>query len=596
MTDTTFAKTFFGIEDKSPQNDLPLYGPTLKISERLHSEKYRQEGETFYEAMHRITTALSDNPVHKGELKDILLNQRFLPAGRIQTGAGSNKNVTLYNCFVSGVIDDNFTEEYGIMQRATEAAETMRRGGGVGYNFGTIRPSGTPIKTLGSVASGPISFMHIFDAVCKTVSSAGHRRGAQMGILPVHHPDIFEFVRAKQNDHSLTAFNISVGITDDFMYALKNGTTFNLEWEGKVVKTIDPKELWEEIMKSTWDYAEPGVIFLDTINNYNNLYYTETIDATNPCSEQPLPPHGACLLGSFNLVKYIKRSLVDNEPFFDWAMFKRDIPHVVRAMDNVVDISMYPLPQQEEEAKEKRRMGLGITGFANASEILKRPYGSDGCKQFLRAVLTMLRDTAYYTSVLLAKEKGAFPMLDKEMYLDSAFIKTLPEEIRDGIRKYGIRNSHILSIAPTGTISICADNVSSGIEPVFSHGYERKINTPTGQITEYFTDYAYREYGIKGRTADELSAQEHLDILLICQEYVDSAVSKTCNVSPNMPWDDFKELYMKAWEGGAKGLSTFNVGGKRMGILTSSTVEEKKEEGEALACYFDPTTGTKSCG
>jgi ribonucleoside-diphosphate reductase alpha chain len=578
------------------QEPLPLFGPTLRISQQLHEDKYRQKGETFYEAMHRVATALCDSVPHKQELETILLEQRFLPAGRIQTGAGADKNVTLFNCFVSGTIEDTFTEQDGIMQRATEAAETMRRGGGVGYNFGSIRPAGTPIKTLGSVASGPISFMHIFDAVCKTVSSAGHRRGAQMGILPVSHPDIFEFVKAKQNDHSLTAFNISVGITDDFMFALKHGTPYNLEWEGQVVKTIDPKELWEEIMKSTWDYAEPGVIFLDRINKMNNLWYCEDIQATNPCSEQPLPPFGACLLGSFNLVKYIKVDQDTHSHCFDWAKFKRDIPCVVRAMDNVVDISMYPLPEQETEAKHKRRLGLGITGFANASEILGRPYGSEECKQFLHSVLKMLRDECYRASVNLAKEKGPFPLFDADYYLDGDFINSLPEGLREEIRQHGIRNSHLISIAPTGTISICADNVSSGIEPVFSYGYERKINTPNGQITEFFSDYAYREYGIKGKTAEQLTAQEHLDILLISQEYVDSAVSKTCNVSPNMPWEDFKELYLKAWEGGAKGLSTFNVGGKRMGILTTSTVEEKKEEGEALACYFDPATGTKSCG
>lgn len=578
------------------QETLPLFGPTLRIAQQLHADKYRQEGETFYDAMNRVATALADNPVHKNELETILLEQRFLPAGRIQTGAGANKNVTLFNCFVSGTIEDNFTEQDGIMQRATEAAETMRRGGGVGYNFGSLRPNGTIIKALGSPASGPISFMHIFDAVCKTVSSAGHRRGAQMGILPVSHPDIFEFVRAKQNDHALTAFNISVGITDEFMNCLKNNTPYNLMWNGEVVKTIDPKELWEEIMKSTWDYAEPGVIFLDRINAMNNLWYCEDIQATNPCSEQPLPPHGACLLGSFNLVKYIKVDGDTQGYCFDWAKFKRDIPIVVRAMDNVVDISMYPLPEQETEARNKRRLGLGITGFANASEILGRPYGGDACKQFLHAVLRLLRDDCYRASVELAKEKGAFPLFNAEHYVDGGFIETLPEDLLEDIKRYGIRNSHLISIAPTGTISICADNVSSGIEPVFAYGYERKINTPSGQITENFTDYAYREYGVKGRMASQLSAQEHLDILLICQEYVDSAVSKTCNVPPDMPWEDFKDLYLKAWEGGAKGLSTFNVGGKRMGILTSSTVEEKKEEGEALACYFDPATGTKTCG
>ncbi len=573
------------------------YGPTLKISQQLHSEKYRLPGETFEQSMARVAKALADkgNMRHEEDVLEVLLEQRFLPAGRIQTGAGSGREVTLYNCFVSGDIHDNFTNNGGIMQRATEAAETMRRGGGVGYNFGSIRPRGTPIKTLGSAASGPISFMHIFDAVCKTVSSAGHRRGAQMGILPVSHPDISEFVEAKQNSHALTAFNISVGITDDFMEALINKKPYTLQFENVPYKTIDPEDLWNKIMMSTWDYAEPGVIFLDRINDMNNLWYCEKIDATNPCSEQPLPPNGACLLGSFNLVKYINLDRETEEWVFNYAKLCGDVQTIVRAMDNVVDISLYPLEAQREEAHAKRRMGLGITGFANASEILGKPYGSEKSKEFLRAVLKLLMEMSYHTSAMLAKEKGAFPLFDKKKYLQGKFIQKLSPETRKLIEQYGIRNSHLISIAPTGTISLCADNVSSGIEPVFSYGYERTIITPDGPIVEFLSDYAYREYGVKGKTADSLTAKEHLEVLLVAQEYTDSAVSKTCNVSPEMPWEEFKDLYLQAWKGGAKGLSTFNVGGKRMGILTAK--EEKKDEPIAVeACFIDPLTGTKSCG
>jgi ribonucleoside-diphosphate reductase alpha chain len=570
------------------------FGPKLKISQQLHSEKYRLPGESFEESMCRIASALSDDGVHEAEFRDCLLNQRFLPAGRIQTGAGSGRAVTLYNCFVSGDIDDNFTGHNGIMQRATEAAETMRRGGGVGYNFGSLRPAGDRITTLGSPASGPVSFMHIYDAVCKTVSSAGHRRGAQMGILPVSHPDIFEFVRAKQNSHALTAFNISVGITDDFMEALINKKPYTLHYKGKDYATIDPSDLWDEIMMSTWDYAEPGVIFLDRINEYNNLWYCENISATNPCSEQPLPPNGACLLGSFNLVKYTKYDHETRDYYYDYAHMIRDIRNVVRAMDNVVDISLYPLEAQKEEALAKRRMGLGITGFANASEILGYPYGSGASKDFLDAVLRTLRDYSYHTSVLLAKEKGAFPLFDANKYGQGKFIRSLPLDIQAEISKYGIRNSHLTSIAPTGTISICADNISSGIEPVFSYGYERKIRTATGEITEFFSDYAAREHNVRGKTADQLTAKEHLEVLLKTQEFVDSAVSKTCNVSPEMPWQEFKDLYLAAWKGGAKGLSTFNVGGKRMGILAAK--EEKKDDEEPIACYVNPDTGERSCG
>lgn len=571
------------------------YGPTLRISKQIHAEKYRLSGESFEQSMNRVASALSENQAHEVRLKDILINQRFLPAGRIQTGAGTNKNVTLYNCFVSGDIADNFTEKNGIMERALEAAETMRRGGGVGYNFGSLRPSGDLINTLGSRSSGPVSFMHIYDAVCKTVSSAGHRRGAQMGVLPVSHPDIEEFLESKQNDHSLTAFNISVGITDKFMGSLHSGAPFPLEFGRRVYREINSRALWDRIMRSTWDYAEPGVLFIDQINRMNNLWYCENITATNPCSEQPLPAHGACLLGSFNLVKYLKRDVETSGWTFHWASYIDDIRHVVRAMDNVVDISMYPLVEQKDEAHSKRRMGLGITGFANASEVIGFPYGSQESLRFLEGVLRTLRDECYIQSTILAKEKGAFPLFDKDKYLKSVFIETLPKSIRESIYKNGIRNSHLTSIAPTGTISITADNISSGIEPVFSHGYERKINTRDGQIIEFFDDYAARNFGVRGRTADQCSASEHLSVLARAQGFVDSAVSKTCNVSPNMPWEDFKQLYFNAWNSGCKGLSTFNVGGKRMGILT-----EKKEivddEQEGMACSIDPKTGERSCG
>jgi len=582
-----------------------VFGPKLKISQQIHKEKYRLPEESFEQSMIRVASALSDNSVHQRELLEILLNQRFLPAGRIQTGAGSNKAVTLYNCFVSGDINDNFTGPTGIMERATEAAETMRRGGGVGYNFGSLRPRNDLIKSLGSLASGPVSFMHIYDAVCKTVSSAGHRRGAQMGVLPVWHPDILEFVQAKQNDHSLTAFNLSVGITDDFMQALDNKEKFSLKFNGKDYLQVDSVELWNDIMKSTWNFAEPGVIFLDTINHWNNLWYCEYIQTTNPCSEQPLPANGACLLGSFNLVKYVDKN-IEGELVFDYRRFIHDIHIIIRAMDNVIEKSMYPLAAQKEEALNKRRMGLGITGFANASEILGFSYGSNKSLKFLGAVLRTLRDYSYEESINLAREKGSFPLFEREQYLQGKFIETLPKEIKEQIEKHGIRNSHLTSIAPTGTISITADNVSSGIEPVWSLGYHRKVNTLKGPITEFFSDYAFREHRIVSKTADECTAQEHLSVLLLAQTYVDSAVSKTCNVSNKMPWTDFKELYSQAWRGGAKGLSTFNVNGKRKGILTHEKdrsdfkeigyKEILDDEQESLSCYIDKETGQRSCG
>ena len=348
----------------------------------------------------------------------------------------------------------------------------MRMGGGIGYDFSTLRPKGDLIVKLQSRSSGPISFMEIFDAVCRCTSSSGHRRGAQMGVLRIDHPDIFDFVRAKQNETFLKGFNISIAVTDEFMECKRDGKPFQLKFGGRVYREVDTNELWDAVMRSTWDWAEPGVLFIDTINRMNNLHYCETIAATNPCGEQPLPPFGACLLGSFNLVRYVSKDMHGWR--FDWDRLARDIAPVVRAMDNVVDRARYPLPQQEHEAKSKRRMGLGVTGLANAGEALGLPYGSKGFLDFTRRVLTLVRDESYRASARLAQEKGAFPLYSNE-YLDSKFVRTLPEDIQGLIEFYGIRNSHLTSIAPTGTISLCADNISSGLEPVFSYGMERTV-------------------------------------------------------------------------------------------------------------------------
>jgi ribonucleoside-diphosphate reductase alpha chain len=434
--------------------------------------------------------------------------------------------------------------------------------------------------------------MGIFDAVCQTIASAGHRRGAQMGVLRIDHPDILRFIHAKRDSTSLQGFNISVGVTDEFMHALEGGFMFPLKFEGRVYDMVDPRYLWDEIMRSTYDWAEPGVLFIDTINRMNNLYYCETISATNPCGEQPLPANGACLLGSFNLTKYIWLSSIGDYTF-DWERFIADIPHVVRAMDNVIEETIYPLEAQKQEQGAKRRMGLGVTGLANAGEVLGYPYGGEMFLAFTRVVLSTLRDEVYRASVELAKEKGVFPMFE-DSYCDSTFIGTLPEDIRDDIREYGIRNSHLLSIAPTGTISLTADNVSSGIEPVFSHTAQRTIQTMEGPRVEIVKDYAYETWGVKGRTADETSVDEHLAVLLLAQKYSDSAVSKTCNVGSDVTYQEFKDIYIRAWKGGAKGITTFRAAGKRFGILNAVT-EESSDEGKAEACYIDPTTGTKSC-
>ena len=583
------------------------YGPTLGISEEIHKMKYRGPNETFKDAMTRVADALKDNPEHYNKFRDILLHQRFLPAGRVQSAMGSPREVTPYNCFVSENITDSMR---GIMKAAEDAAQTMRLGGGIGYDFSTLRPKGAMIKSLDSRSSGPISFMGIFDAICKTISSAGHRRGAQMGVLRVDHPDIEEFIRAKNNSDNLTQFNISVGVTDKFMWAVKKDEDFDLVFDGRVYKTIRAKALWDDILRSTWDWAEPGILFIDRINRKNNLWYIETIRATNPCGEQPLPPNGACLLGSFNLTQYVR---MDNDGFwmFDYEQFKHDIPTVVRAMDNVVDRAVYPLDEQAKEARNKRRMGLGLTGVANAIEALGYPYASAGFMATLTQIMKVLRDTAYNTSVGLAIEKGPFPLFDNN-YLQSEFALTLPQELRDDIAKYGIRNSHLLSIAPTGTISLSADNVSSGIEPVFNHYYDRIIQTFDGPIEERVEDYGYRVFGVKGKTADELHVNDHVKVLNLASQYVDSACSKTCNVGSDITWEEFKDVYMKAFDGGASGCTTFRAAGKRYGILNAASSEDVAEEPEKQldmfvdedvkphvdeggACYFDPSTGLRSC-
>jgi len=563
-----------------------MFGPKVKECDELHATKYRLPYENFEEAAARNAAAMSDGEAHRQKLKRIFLEQRFMPAGRVQSAMGSPRDVTAYNCFVSGVIEDSMDS---IMDRAKEAAETMRRGGGIGYDFSRIRPSGDRIVSLDSTASGPVSFMRIFDAVCRTIVSAGHRRGAMMAVLRVDHPDIEEFVRAKRNENDLTNFNISVGVTDEFMSAVVKGTPFTLRFEGKQYQTIDARMLWEEIMRSTWDWAEPGVLFLDRINQDNPLSYCETIEATNPCGEQPLPPYGACLLGSFNLVKYV----TDNK--FNWELFKDDIPHVVRAMDNVIDRTRYPLEKQRKEAQDKRRMGLGITGLANTLTLLGLRYGSEDAVKFTRKVTKTLALVAYEASSDLAVEKGSFKLFDADQYLESGFVKKFPQDLKDKIKSQGMRNSHLTSIAPTGTISFTADNVSSGIEPVFAHEVNRTVQTEMGPIQVPLKDYAWNYHGVKGETADELSVDEHLAMQIAVQPWIDSAVSKTINVGDDVTFDEFKDVYYNAWKGKLKGVTTFRLSGKRYGILNKIEPEQDMIE-DGAACFIDPNTGQKECG
>ena len=567
------------------------YGPQVQACDDLHAQKYRLPNESFNEACARQAGSMSDTEEHRLVFKNILLNQRYMPAGRVQAAMGSPKNVTAYNCFVSGVIEDSMDS---IMDKAKEAAETMRRGGGIGFDFSRIRPRNDRIVSLDSSASGPVSFMAIFDSVCNTIVSAGHRRGAMMSVLRVDHPDIEEFIRAKKDASTLTNFNISVGVTDEFMSCVTNGKPFDLVFEGRVYQTIDAAALWDEIMRNNWDWAEPGVLFIDRINEDNNLNYVETIEATNPCGEQPLPPYGACLLGSFNLVKYMYRGNQHKDYYsFDYSQFKEDIPHVVRAMDNVIDRTQYPLVAQEREAKAKRRMGLGITGLANILTLMGIRYGSTEAVRITRKITKTLMCGTYEASALLAEEKGVFPEFKPE-YNQSRFIQRLPRDLRELIQKHGIRNSHLTSIAPTGTISFTADNISSGVEPVFSNQLDRTVQTEQGPIIVPLKDYIYNTYNLRNVEADELTTHDHLDMQIAVQPFIDSAVSKTINVAEDVSFDEFKGVYMKAWKGKLKGCTTFRAAGKRYGILNK--VEPLEEPIEGAACFIDPATGNKECG
>lgn len=599
-----------------------MIGPSLPFCDHLHATKYRAEGETYEGYARRASTALADDYQHEQMLFEILSTMRFMPAGRVQAWAGSPKIVTPYNCFVSPTIHDSFVDgpagdlgrcatidmnSVSIMDAAKLAAQTMRQGGGIGYDFSTLRPAGDMIMGVRAKTDGPIAFMPIFDAVCKSTSSAGERRGAEMGVMRCDHPDIMKFITMKTNNNFLTGFNVSVGVTDELMEAVARNGTFDLRFGGRVYETVDARELWDLIMKTTWDWAEPGVLFLDTINRMNNLWYCETIAATNPCGEQPLPPYGACLLGSLNLTKYLLRDLAGH--YFDWDQLIADIPHIVRMMDNVIDKAIYPLPQQREEATSKRRMGIGVTGLANALEAMGFPYGSIPFVTFETKLLNVIRDECYRASIALAKEKGAFKLFDAEKYLESGHNKLLPEDIRADIRSYGIRNSHLTSIAPTGTISFAADNISGGIEPVFALEQERPVDMPGGKQIVNVKDYAFNFLGVRGKTTATVTVDEHMAVFLVAANRVDSAVSKTVNVDKHVKFEDFKGIYERAFDGGAKGITTFNKDGKRFALLKDKDGDDRAPVApecpadiplmptamEGATCTFDPVTGKRNC-
>ena len=582
-----------------------------ELSDLIYKDKYLQKGESFEEGMARIAGALTDNKEEFYNFKEILEDQRFLPAGRIQVAVGAARLTTPYNCYVSGTIGDSMTE---ISHAAQEAMETLKLGGGIGYDFSTLRPSGDLIASLDSTSCGPVGnsvgnnrgFMDWFDAGCAVIRSAGHRRGAQMGVLRVDHPDIRHFIHAKREQGRLTNFNVSVGITDEFMHAVVNDLPFDLRFKGRVYEKISAKNLWDEIMRSTWDHAEPGVLFIDRINSKNNLWYCENIVATNPCGEQPLPPYGACLLGSLNLTKYIVRIGTDHVtgiPIygFNYERMKRDISYVVPAMDRVIDVAIYPLEAQKKEAQTKRRMGIGVTGLADTLSILGAPYGSPESLALTENILREIRDSAYWTSIRLATERGPFAKLDVQKYLGSDFMQTMPEDIRNEIGRVGIRNSHLLSIAPTGTISLAAGNISSGLEPPYIKGtYNRRVIHGSGEVVEYqLQDYITANKDkykfAKSLGANEISADAHVDMLNLCSKYVDSSVSKTCNVGDEVTFNEFKDIYLKAYNGGASGCTTFREAGFRKGIMEKTEDKTEEEIVEGAACFIDPDTGQRTC-
>ncbi|WP_439122360.1 adenosylcobalamin-dependent ribonucleoside-diphosphate reductase [Marivita sp.] len=575
---------------------------TAPIAEQIWDMKYRLKeadgtalDSTVEDTWRRIARSLAEveaqPSVWEERFYGALEDFKYLPAGRITAGAGTARSVTLFNCFVMGTIPDSMG---GIFEMLKEAALTMQQGGGIGYDFSTIRPKGAGVKGVAADASGPLSFMDVWDAMCRTIMSAGSRRGAMMATMRCDHPDIEDFIGAKADAARLRMFNLSVLVTDDFMEAVKADGSWELVFDGKVYRTVQARDLWNRIMRATYDYAEPGVIFIDRINQANNLSYVETIAATNPCGEQPLPPYGACLLGSINMAR-----LVTN-PFEDTAALDQDalnklVSTAVRMMDNVVDASRFPLDAQRAEAQAKRRIGLGVTGLADALLMLGLRYGSDEAATQTEAWLKAIARAAYLASVDLAKEKGAFPLFDADQYLATGTMQMMDDDVREAIREHGIRNALLTSIAPTGTISLYAGNVSSGIEPVFAYAYTRKVLQKDGTRTEEeVVDYAVQmwrekfgdrelpEYFVNAQT---LAPLEHVKMQAAAQKWVDSSISKTINCPEDISFEAFKDVYMEAFETGCKGCTTYRPNDVTGSVLSVS--EEKKVDAPEVVTSSD---------
>jgi ribonucleoside-diphosphate reductase alpha chain len=585
--------------------------PLSGIARHIWRTKYRRAGESSLAATQgRVARALAaaeprDPAGWQQQFADAMADFGFIPAGRILAGAGTERQVTLFNCFVMGTIPDDMA---GIFDALKEGAVTMQQGGGIGHDFSTLRPRGTHSHHTGTIASGPVAFMDVWDAMCATVLSTGARRGAMMATLRCDHPDIEEFVDAKREAGRLTRFNVSVQVSDAFMAAVEadddwplvfpadgldadsgEGGTVERHWPGypgpvtcRVVRTVPARELWDRIMRATFDTAEPGVLFVDRVNAANNLWYREHLSATNPCGEEPLPPYGSCDLGSLNLAAFVR------EPFTERAYLDRDalaarVPLAVRMLDNVIDASRFPLTAQADTERGNRRVGLGITGLADALILLGLRYDSAAGREQARAAMSTITHAAYRASVALAREKGAFPDFDRDRYLAGTFIQGLPADIRDAIAAHGIRNSHLTAIAPTGTISLLADNVSSGLEPAFDFHFRRRVLELDGTTTEYeVEDYAHRlwrqahgEHAPLPEAfvrAPDLDPSEHLAMQAALQPCVDSSISKTINVPTHTPFTEFRDVYRRAFELGLKGCTTYRPSEARGAVLEPDTV------------------------
>ena len=610
-------------EPNPPMNSTSSLQP---ISLDVLREKYLKTGETSAEDLYRrVARALAsvEAPDLREKYETLFLENLHagaIGAGRIMSAAGTDIQATLINCFVQpvgdciqGVDDEGFP---GIYEALREAAETMRRGGGVGYDFSRIRPKGAQVKATASVASGPCSYMNVFDQSCSTVESAGARRGAQMGVLRIDHPDVHEFITAKRTPGRWNNFNVSVGVSDAFIEAVQQGQPWELVHRARpgavamaqgayqradgmwVYSTVQARALWDTIMKSAYDFAEPGILFLDHINEDNNLNYCEDIAATNPCGEQPLPSYGCCDLGPVILTRFVHHPFgFDGLPAFDFEAFEKVVALQVRALDNVLDVTFWPLPQQRDEAMAKRRIGVGFTGMGNTLAMLCLRYDMQEGRAMAARIAQSMRDAAYLASVELAREKGAFPKFEAEPYLAAGtFASRLPEPIKKAIRKHGIRNSHLLSIAPTGTVSLAfADNASNGIEPPFSWMYKRKKREADGSTSEYAVeDHAWRLYRDLGGDVDALPdyfisalampAEGHIAMMEAVQPFVDTAISKTVNIPADYPYDDFKDLYLQAWRARLKGLATY-----RPNAILGSVLETHAAEPAPVAAPATPS-------